>query len=244
MSTNAPVKVSADLLRTLHRVHRQQNDLQTRLDRGPRQIRAGEAAIVASQAALDTAKQTLKRAKMAADEKQLQLKTRELRVLDLQGKLNSASSNREFSTIKEQIAADEAANAVLSDEIFEALEQLDVLQAQVEQRQQELELRQSEHEKLVLQVTERTAALEQELQRVTGQREAAEGRLPPEVRTDYERIVAGRGEEGLAPVDGETCGGCYQMLSPQVMNRLYLSQLVACASCGAWLYLPEDRTVK
>ena len=34
-----------DSLRTLHRIHRQLADLQDRLQRGPKQIRAGEANV-------------------------------------------------------------------------------------------------------------------------------------------------------------------------------------------------------
>ncbi len=57
-----------------------------------------------------------------------------MRIVDLEGKLNTAASNREFSLLKEQIAADEQANSVLSDEILEALEQLDLMQDQVENK--------------------------------------------------------------------------------------------------------------
>ena len=37
--------VSLAVLRTLHRIHRQLTDLRERLDRGPKQVRAGEANI-------------------------------------------------------------------------------------------------------------------------------------------------------------------------------------------------------
>ena len=57
--------------------------------------------------------------------------SREDRIEDLKAKLNTAASNREYDTLKEQIAADQQANAVLSDEILEGLEQLDVLEQQV-----------------------------------------------------------------------------------------------------------------
>ena len=37
--------VGTDVLRTLHRIHRQLTDLKGRLERGPKQIRAGEASV-------------------------------------------------------------------------------------------------------------------------------------------------------------------------------------------------------
>ncbi len=235
---------SAELLRTLHRLHRQVNDLKGQLERGPRQQKAGEAAVVACEQALEQAKQTLKRARLAADEKQLQLKSREQRVEETQGKLNRAASNREFDALKEQIAADQQANEVLSDEIFEALEQLDRLEAEVTKRAGELVQRQQDQAALVEQIAARDKVLAPELQRVSAELVEAESALPPQMRQEYDRIIAARGEDGLAPVDGESCGGCYQTLSPQVMNQLYLSHYVVCASCGAWIYLPEDRRIQ
>lgn len=235
---------SAELLRTLHRLHRQINDLKGQLERGPRQQKAGEAAVVACEKALSDANETLKRARLAADEKQLQLKSREQRVADTQGKLNTASSNREYDALKEQIAADLQANEVLSDEIFESLEHLDELETAVTQRAKELAQRQQDQTALLEQIALRQSVVTPDLERIQSELIEAEAALPPEMRQDYDRIIAARGEDGLAPVDGESCGGCYQTLSPQVMNELYLSNYVVCAACGAWLYLPEDRRVQ
>lgn len=235
---------SAELLRTLHRLHRQLNDLKGQLDRGPRQQKAGEAAVVACEKALSDAKETLKQARLASDEKQLQLKSREQRVADTQGKLNTASSNREYDALKEQIAADLQANEVLSDEILESLEHLDELETAVAQRAKELSQRQQDQAALLEQIALRQTVVTPDLERIQSELLEAEATLPPEMRQDYDRIIAARGEDGLAPVDGESCGGCYQTLSPQVMNELYLSNYVVCAACGAWLYLPEDRRVQ
>ena len=69
--------------------------------------------------------------RMAADQKQLQLKSNEDKVKDLRRKLNAATSNREYQILLEQIAADEMANSVLADEILEALEKVDGFQTNI-----------------------------------------------------------------------------------------------------------------
>ena len=109
-------------LRTLHRIHRQHSDLKDRLTRGPRQIQAAEANVKKCEADLAQAKDAFKQAKMASDEKQLQLKHRESKLVDLQAKLNMAQSNKEYQLLKDQMAADKQANSVLADEILETLE--------------------------------------------------------------------------------------------------------------------------
>jgi hypothetical protein len=43
---------------------------------------------------------------LEADRKQLQQREREAKIYEWQGKLNAATNNREYQTIKEQIAAD------------------------------------------------------------------------------------------------------------------------------------------
>ena len=56
--------------------------------------------------------------RVEADSKQLQMKEREEKIVNLQGKLNAAKENREYQALKDQIAADKQANVVLSDEIL------------------------------------------------------------------------------------------------------------------------------
>ena len=64
--------------------------------------------------AYEQAREAHKQARMSVDEKQLQLREREARIQDLQGKLNSASSNREYQALKDQMAAQEMTNSVLT----------------------------------------------------------------------------------------------------------------------------------
>lgn len=240
MASETKTKISTEVLRTLHRLHRQRTDLKNREARGPRQIAAGEAQVKAASEAVEEARATLKKARMAADEKQLQLRTREDRVKSLQGKLNAASSNKEYQAFQDQIAADEQANSVLSDEILDALEQLDELEQSVKDRQEELAVRQAEHEKLVSQVEERLEVVRSDLADVEARLLETEAKLPAGLRAEYERMIATRGEDSLAGVENNSCGVCYHMLTPQMLNSLHLNHLVRCPNCGAMLYLPED----
>ncbi len=230
------IEISPTVLETLHRIYRQRSDVQGQLDRGPKQIQAGAAMVAKARQAVDDATAAIKRAKMSADQKQLQLKEREQRVVTLKGKLNTAASNREFDSFREQIAADEQANSVLSDEILEALEQIDVLEADRRNRQQELVDQEDEQAKRIARVTEQLEICRQDLTRVESQRVEAEKEVPDAIRTEYQRLVHARGEEALAPIDGDTCGGCFQTLTTQLMSQILLARLVRCPTCGAFLY--------
>ena len=235
--------VTAAALRELHRIHQQLADLRGRLDRGPKQVKAGEANCQRLQGEQEAAKEALTRSRVSADEKQLQLRQREDRIKDLQAKLNSCGSNREYQALKEQIAADQQANLVLEDEILETLEKIDEQRRGVSESEAIFARVQQELEKTRQRVAEEQAGLQSELARVQDSLEEAEQALPADLRADYRRLAAVRGEAALAPVDGDVCGGCFQVLTPQTLNDLYLSKAVFCKSCGCLLYLPEDRSV-
>jgi hypothetical protein len=237
------MSANAEVLRELHRIHRQLADLRERLERGPKQVKASKAGLAQQEQAEAVAKEAITRAKVAADEKQLQLKQRESRILDLKGKLNAATSNKEYQALKEQIGADEQANSVLADEILEALEKIDELQANLLQARERVAKTKQELQKVQQRVQDQQATLESELARVTAELEVSEAKIPAELKVEYRRLVKGRGENALAPVEGECCGGCFFTLTSQMMNELYMAKPVFCKNCGSLLYLPEDRGV-
>jgi predicted nucleic acid-binding Zn-ribbon protein len=228
-----------EALRALHRIHRQHSDLRDRLQRGPRQIQLAEGGVKKCETDLAQAKDSYKQSKMAADEKQLQLKHREAKLVDLQAKLNMAQSNKEYQLLKDQMAADKQANSVLADEILEALERLDQLQAASKTADENLGKAKEELVKVRKRVSEQQQGLESELARVRAELQAAEDQLDGDFKPNYQRLARTMGEDALASVEGETCGGCSQILTPQTLNVLRLDKPVFCQSCGRLLYLPE-----
>jgi predicted nucleic acid-binding Zn-ribbon protein len=238
------MSVTANALRTLHRIHRQLADVRSRLQRGPRQIKAAEAGVRQRHQDVETAKANVQRARISADQKELQLREREERIQDLRLKLNAATSNREYQTLLEQIAADEQANSVLSDEILELLDKITQLQQSVVLKEEELHQAEGEQQKLRSRLDQEVQALEMELARLDQELAAAEAELPADVRAEYQRVIKVRGEEAMAPLDGDCCGGCYQVIPPQMVNELLMDRLVLCKSCGCLLYIPEDREPK
>lgn len=229
-------------LRDLHRIHQNLTELRDRVERGPRQIKAGEANVDRLETALEEKRETHKRLRMTADEKELQLKEREQRIIDIRTKLNSCSTNKEYQTFIEQIAADEQANSVLSDEILELFDKVAEDQELVKQTEQQVVKTQEDLKRIREKVAGEQETLLADIRRLEQQLTDAEANVPTEIRDDYDRAVRGFGEDALAPVEGETCGGCFQTLRPQMLNELALGKIVFCA-CGRILYTPEDTSV-
>lgn len=231
--------VTASALRELHRIHRQLSDLRERLDRGPKQIRARQANVDRLTDEWNKLKEEGKSTQMTADRKNVDLKGGEAKILELQGKLNTCSSNKEYQALLDQIAAAEMANSVLSDEILECLERIDELETKCSEAEKVVATARQELAKIEQQVAESRESIEADVKRLEADLATAEAALPADFRQDYDRIVRAKGEDGLAAVDEDCCGGCYQKITANQQNDLFMSRAVFCRSCGRLLYLPE-----
>lgn len=236
MAVDNKTRFESALMRRLHSLHLQLNDLEGQLDRGPRQIKASAAIVAKCTETLESARQDVKKATMACDDKQLQLKSREDRIEELKAKLNISNSNKEFNLLKEQIAADNQANSVQSDEILEGLERIDLLQQAVATADKELSEKSKEHEKRVQTVEGRMEVVRADLEHVHSELDKSETEVPATVRSEYKRLTLSRGDEALAPIEDDSCGGCNQTLTTQMVDRVRLGFLTDCPCCSAWLY--------
>ena len=232
--------VSTAVLRELHRIHLQLSDLRDRLARGPRRVQVHQNNVAEQQANLNTAEETVKQTKMAADQKQLDLKTSENKIEDLKAKLNSCSSNKEYQTLLEQIAATEMTNSVLADEILEAMEKADQLEVTVSEAKVQFEAAEAELANCQEKVTAEAEVVRIDIERLEGELTATEKELPAELKGDYERVIRNKGADGMSEVEGQVCLGCGKQITLNMQNELLLSKPVFCKSCGSLLYIGES----
>ncbi len=233
--------VSADVLRTLHRIHRQLSDLRSRLERGPKRLAAAAAGVAHREQQLEQARREYERLRKLADSKQLDLRAGEDKVRDLQRKLNEASSNAEYQALKEQIEAKRMVNSVLEDEILEAMDAADQQKPQIAQAQAALAAAQAKAEATRKEYEEDEPHIRADLERYQAELAQAEAELPATVREIYRRVVRQRGEDALAPVEDEYCGGCHQHVPLNLCAKIMMGEPLFCRTCGRMLYMPEDR---
>lgn len=237
-----PVATATDTFRTLHRIHRQLADLRDRIAAGPRQVAAHTKQVEAAESKRGEVQEEIKRAKATADQKQLQLRSAESKILDLEGKLNACKTNREYQLLRDQIAADKMATKVLEDEILEALERVDAIRGTLPAAEAALAAAKKILDETKARVAGEATALDAEVLRVKGLLEAAEKELGNDARPMYERGIKHKGADALAAIEGDSCGGCFQQITSKMSSDLMLGTVVACRSCGRLLYPPEPRT--
>jgi predicted nucleic acid-binding Zn-ribbon protein len=239
MSTTPTVNI--DVLRTLHRIHKQLTDLRDRRDRGPRQVHAHEVGVKQREEELNKVREELKSARKNIDQKQLQMKTNEQKIKDLGTKLNMAATNKEYQILKDQIAADTMANSVLEDEILEMMDQLDAFNPKIAEAEKVFKTTQEKLAAARADVERQAAAIQGDIDRLEGELVQCESDLPGDVRQTYSRMARNRGEDALAEVVDGACGGCYQQVPVNVQSNIRLSLPSFCRSCGRLLYFAEGK---
>ncbi len=89
-----------EIIRRLHRILRQQADIRSQLERGPRTIRAAHANLANVTKEVTDHKELIKQKRMDADRKQLQLRGRESKIFELEGKMNISKKQSRIPTAK------------------------------------------------------------------------------------------------------------------------------------------------
>ncbi len=232
------MSVAADLTE-LHRLHSALKDVRDDLARGPRQLKIRDQVITNARNEVAARQEELKQTRLSADRKGLELKTLEAKLVDLKGKLNQASSNREYDILRGQIEADGAAKAVMEDEILDHLDRIDRLQKEIVIAQDRVKQAEEDKTRYAGEFSVEEPVLKQKESDLLGRLSKAESVLTGETLSQYRRVVEAHGAEAMAPVENGVCTGCYVALRPQQKVALNGGALMFCSSCGRLLYLME-----
>jgi len=227
-------------LAELHRLLLAAREVQDESERGPRQLKARQQAILQKQADLEAQRQKYKTLRMSADQRSLQLKANESKIGELKVKLNQASSNREFDIIRAQIEADTVANSVLEDEILDALEKVDGAHLAIKKLEDEIAHAKTEESRVAAEISAAQPGLQSRLAELHSAIANAEARLPENVIVAYRRLAQAYGAAALAQVDGNTCSSCYVSLPAQMVMQVRDGEVMFCKTCGRLLYMPRE----
>jgi uncharacterized protein len=223
-------------LKDLHALHVRLHEKKSALEAGPRKISIQQGLCKKKQAEIADQKTCIANLQKAADEKNLQFRTNEQKIDDLKGKLNTASSNREFDIFKSQIEADTAANAVLEDEYLELLEQVDAAREKNKALEAELEEATAKAKRTADEVGAAEAGIQSAIGELAKEVTAAEICVPSKFGDDYRRLVQAYGPEAIAVAEEGACTECFTELSPQHQLELRVGKVIRCRMCGRLLY--------
>jgi predicted nucleic acid-binding Zn-ribbon protein len=227
------------ILRELHRLRRFARDLQTKIDQGPRALQVQQARAARQEELLRQAQDGLKHLKVTMHEKEVSHKSTLQQISKYERQQNEAASKKEYDALQHEIDGARKKVGQLEDEILDAMAQseeetakLPELEKAARQAKEELARFETEH-------AARLAGFAEQLRQTEQQIKEVEETLPDDVRPQYRRLIAAKGDDALAALNGRTCSACYTEITAQSYNNLSLGNFVLCKNCGRILYLPE-----
>ena len=233
------MSTTAASLKALHHLYLRMHDVNLKLEQGPKRIKLKEQFAQKQEEHLKTVQEQITQLKKQVQQKNLDLQSNEAKILDLKGKLNTASSNKEFDIIKGQIAADQMANSVLEDEILELMDKIDTKDQEAKDWEAKIKTAYADAKKVEQDFESAKASLDEEIKECQAAITDAEQIIPADLKVQFSRLTRSHGAGALANVAGKFCSACNVMIEPQLRVELNSGRLVFCKSCGRLLYMDE-----
>jgi predicted nucleic acid-binding Zn-ribbon protein len=230
---------TAELMREIHRLRRFARDLQEQIERAPQQLKVQKARVVRQEDAARENHEAIKKLKVTAHEKEVTLRTTHAQIAKHQAQLNAAASKKEYDALQTEIAADREKVGQLEEEILTAMTETDERVAKIQELEQAARSAKEEFARYESESGARLSGLKQQLDETQARLTAVEADVPAKARTDFERLVRGKGVEAFASVADRSCAACRTEITAQQYNDLLTGSFVKCKSCGRILYLPE-----
>jgi len=227
-------------LQQLHHLLQQLEDAENLLAHGPKRIAAAKRKIAAAEQICVTQKEQIQSLRKATDHKSLNLKSHEADILKLNGRLNVASSNKEYEIITGQVETAKSANEQLEDAILTLMSEVDEAGAVLTSAEEEVDEFTQRCNAIEAEVKKNEPGIREDIARLNGEISEAETAIPPgEVRGGYERMRISIKSQALSEVREAFCLACNTKLIAQDCVRIKIGEFVNCRECGRLLYTVE-----
>ncbi len=173
-------------------------------------------------------------------DKELELGSKDENVKKLQGQLFSLKTNKEYSTMLQQIQDAKADSSVIEDKILQLFEQADKVKIEVDQEKLRLKEEEKSFNLEKGKVDIRVKEIDDRLAQLEAQRKQAIPDVDLKILSQYDRILKNRDGLAIALVKDNSCGGCNMLVPPQVINLIKMyERIVTCETCNRMLYIEE-----
>jgi predicted nucleic acid-binding Zn-ribbon protein len=142
-------------------------------------------------------------------------------------------TNEEYAALIQEIKYAERRIGETEDRILQMLEDGEALDRAVEEARKAMDESSEALDAELAEVRAEIGKVDERLEVRLDERRRVAMHLDPVVLGRYERILQSKGDSALAPLDGDTCSGCYVKLPPQTVIEVRKARrLIECESCG------------
>jgi uncharacterized protein len=227
----------AVLLKELHRLRQHIKDLETRIEEGPRKLTVQQKRLANQEDALKSAQEYLKNLALQIREKEGSVKATQQQIKKYEKQFDEAANKKEYDTLKTEINQERDHISKHEDEILAAMTEQDEKTAHLPEVVKATEKARADFAQFEKDLAERLQRFADEKTRTLVELKATEATLPEDVRPQYERMIAGKGIDALAGLQGRICSACYTEITSQMLSELKREMFILCKNCGRMLYI-------
>ena len=227
-------------LERLIRLQRAETDLrrvEAELAEVPRHRAELDAALEAERARLDAVRHELSGGHKARRQHEADLQDLEAKRSRLKGQLMEVKTNKEYTAMLHEIEAVEREIRAREDQILAEMERGESLAAEIKREEESFKQAEERHRADVRAVEERARSLEEQVRRLTGERDAIASTVPGGILDLFHRVARSRSGVAVAQVQDAMCQVCHVKLRLQLYADLKRNEeIVQCPACNRILY--------
>lgn len=235
------VKEQIDFLKSMQTVDKEIYILRREKESFPEKTKSIEEALEKKKTGIKEAEVNLKVLQVKLKEKEVSLQQKEEQVKKLQLQLYQLKTNKEYSTMSQEIEGLKADNSLIEEEMIKLMDNIDDARKRLTEEKGIFikEEESSQKEKNV--INTRLNEINSRLSQLTAEREKITPNVDKQLLARYERVLQNRDGLAIVQVEGGACGGCHLNLPPQVVSEAKLKDdVVVCGSCSRILYVDDD----
>ena len=227
----------AVILKDLNRLRRLIADLETKIVHAPKQIAVQQRKLAAQEETLSQAKEHLRRLALDIREKEGSVKATQAQVKKYEKQLDESANKKEWETLRSEIAQEKAHISKIEDEALAAMGETDEKSAILPDVEKATQKARDDFKQFEKDHQERLERFANDKTRALAELKAMEDTLPIDIRPQYDRLIAAKGNDIIAGVTGRTCSACYTEITSQMVNDLKMEAFMLCKNCGRMLFM-------
>jgi predicted nucleic acid-binding Zn-ribbon protein len=226
-----------DGLLELHRVDQQLLEVRRETERLPAELADSERELLDLEERRTAKLDDARARQVAADRSNVEIKDLEARIERYQVQLNIAKTQKEYDTLRHEIAGVQERISEIETGALTAYEEADQLSAGARELDPRIDAAREKHQRARAELDDRLADLAHTREKLERQRAALAADVDPEDLRLYEQVLSRHTDGAMVLVRDGRCNECNINLTPQTYNLVLLGErLQKCRSCGRICY--------
>jgi len=235
------VREQIEFLKALQVLDKEIHLLNKEKDTFPEKIQAIESSLETKKTGIKEADANLKVLQIKLKENEISLQQKEEQVRKLQLQLYQLKTNKEYSTMTQEIEGLKADNSLVEEDMIKLMDGIDDVKKKIAEEKEIFKKDEESSRKEKDVISARIKEIDSKIMQLTAEREKIAPDIDKRLLASYEKVLNNRDGVAIVQVEGGTCGGCHMSLPAQIVSEAKLKDnIITCGSCSRILYLDDN----